>query len=486
MIPLLTAAQIRAAEEDLFTRTPVETVMLRAARGVSDVCLRLLEAERGQVAGADVVLLVGTGNNGGDALFAGADLASRGCRVSAVQVGERVHAAGLAALLGAGGTRTDSLEEARARCADADLVIDGVVGIGGRGALDGRISSLLAEDPLTVAVDIPSGVDADTGHVAGDAVHADVTVTFGAVKPGLLLAPAFSGEIEVVDIGITVPEEVPLASLEADDVESWVPEPAWSDYKYSRGVVGVAAGSEDYPGAGILVVAGARHANVGMVHVWGSSPEVVRAYPDVVRASRDPRDCPRVTAWACGPGVTSRDVVAAVLASERPVVLDAGALRLMADEVYLRDSVTARTDEGLTTVLTPHLGEFTALFPEIDSVDRVHAARDAARRTGAIVVLKGAPTVIADPQGEVRIDIAGTPALACAGSGDVLTGIVGALAAGAQARGEPVDVDCVAAAVWLHGVSGQLAAEGGRTVTATDIAAHVADAVAIARGGTLT
>lgn len=482
MIPLLTVAQMRAAEEALFTTVAPEAVMQRAARGLSDVCLRLLEAERGQVAGADVVLLVGTGNNGGDALFAGADLAARGCRVLAVQVGARVHDEGMRALTRAGGTST-VLEEAHERVSSCDLVIDGVVGIGGRGAVNPRITALLGDDPLTVAVDIPSGVDADTGHVAGEAVRADLTVTFGAVKPGLLLAPEYVGEIELVDIGVTIPEEVSLACVEAADVESWVPEPGWSDYKYSRGVVGIAAGSEDYPGAGLLVVAGARHANVGMVHVWGTGSDIVQTFPDVVRSADQPIDCARVTAWACGSGVIAHDVVSSVLATELPVILDAGALRIMASDPAIRDAVNTRTDRGITTVLTPHAGEFIALFPEIDAADRVHAARDAARRTGAIVVHKGAPTVIADPLGEVRIDVAGTPALACAGSGDVLSGILGALAAGAQARGQIVDVDCIAAGVWIHGVAGQLAAAGGRTVTATDIAAHVADAIAIARTG---
>jgi hydroxyethylthiazole kinase-like uncharacterized protein yjeF len=482
MIPLLTVAQVRAAEEALFTSVPPEAVMRRAARGLSDSCLRLLEVERGQVAGSDVVLLVGTGNNGGDALFAGADLAARGCRVLAVQVGDRMHPEGARALIRAGGSCV-TLDAVADRMATCDLVIDGVVGIGGRGALDSRIAGLLVDDPLTVAVDIPSGVDADTGHVAGDAVRADLTVTFGAVKPGLLLAPEHTGEIEVVDIGVTFPDEVALACMEAVDVESWVPEPGWSDYKYSRGVVGVAAGSEEYPGAGVLVVAGARHANVGMVHVWGTGSDIVRTFPDVVRSAETPIDCVRVTAWACGSGVTDRDVVAAVLATERPVILDAGALRIMAVDSSIRDAVTSRAERGWTTILTPHAGEFTAVFPEIDAADRVRAARDAARRTGAIVVLKGAPTVIADAVGEVRIDIAGTPALACAGSGDVLSGILGGFAAGAQARGEIVDIDCIAAGVWVHGVAGQLASEGGRTVTAVDIAAHVAGAVALARAG---
>jgi hydroxyethylthiazole kinase-like uncharacterized protein yjeF len=479
MIPLLTVAQVRAAEEALFTTVAPDAVMQRAARGLSGVCLRLLEAERGQVAGADVVLLVGTGNNGGDALFAGADLAARGCRVLAVQVGDRVHEQGLRALLRAGGICGGLHADARA--SSCDLVIDGVVGIGGRGGIDPQVTALLVGDPLTVSVDVPSGVDADTGGVAGEAVHADVTVTFGAVKPGLLLAPDHVGEIDVVDIGLEFPDEIATAALEAADVECWVPEPGWSDYKYSRGVVGVAAGSQDYPGAGMLVVAGARHANVGMVHVWGTGTHIVQAFPDVVRSAAHPIECERVSAWTCGSGITSPEVVASVLETRLPVILDAGALRIMASDTAIRDAVSARIHRGITTVLTPHAGEFTALFPEIDAASRVHAARDAAGRTGAIVVLKGAPTVVADPRGEVRIDIAGTPALACAGSGDVLSGILGGLVAGAQARGEIVDVDCVAAGVWIHGVAGQLAAEGGRTVTATDIAGQVADAIAIAR-----
>ena len=354
--------------------------MQRAALALALSCTRLLRDVRGSVRGARVVLLVGAGNNGGDALWAGALLAERGCRVDAVAVADRWHQEGAAALQRAGGrvVRRDAADASVAGLlAGADLVLDGLLGIGGSGGLRPEaaavVEQLAATEALVVAVDVPSGVDADTGVVAGAAVRADVTVTFGAVKPGLLVAPGRfrAGTVQYADIGLTFADEPTALVLDAVDVAAWVPEPAEDDYKYRRGVVGVSAGSRPYPGAALLATSAARHADVGMTRFLdradGTARAVVERYPDVVVDGAPPADQQRVTAWACGSGFPGDDVdeatVLAVLDARVPVVLDAGALTVVAASSPVRERIRDRHQHALVTVLTPHEGEFERLQP---------------------------------------------------------------------------------------------------------------------------
>ncbi len=232
-------------------RLPEGALMQRAAAGLAAACAELL----GRVYGSRVVLLVGSGDNGGDALYAGARLARRGAGVTAVLLSpERAHGAGLAALRRAGGTVTapDGAEEPILR---ADLVVDGIVGIGGKGGLRPdaeRLAGVVARSrAAVVAVDLPSGVDADTGEVRGPALRADLTVTFGAYKPGLLIDPAreYAGVVRLVDIGLAPPPaDAELEALQHADVARLLPLPSAESDKYRRGVVGIAAGSARYPG----------------------------------------------------------------------------------------------------------------------------------------------------------------------------------------------------------------------------------------------
>lgn len=504
MIEVRSVAQVREAEEAAFAVLPDGTLMQRAARALSVSCVRLLTDLAGGVVGARVLLLVGSGSNGGDALWAGAMLAERGCRVDALRLSDRQHEEGAAALLRAGG-RLHRWSDADVRLAalipEAHLVLDGIVGIGGSGALRSEAAALVelvaASEAVVVAVDVPSGVDADTGAVAGAAVSADVTVTFGAVKPGLLVAPGRyrSGAVQLVDIGLDF-DDVPIALvLEGLDVARWVPEPDEDAYKYRRGVVGVSAGSRPYPGAALLVTAAARHANVGMARYLdrddGNARAVVDHFPDVVVDGSAPVDQRRATAWGCGSGFTGDRTdaltVAAVLAAEVPVVLDAGALTAVAESADLRAAIAARQARGSTTVLTPHDGEFERLQPGLlaSGGGRLAAACTAAADLRAVVVLKGPGTVVADPAGRVLVDTEGTADLGTAGSGDVLTGILAGILAGAWADGHRDAAsltEAVAAGVWLHGCAGRIA---GRTapVTAPDIAAALPAAIRTARFG---
>lgn len=472
-----TVDEVRAAEDAVLARVAEQELMLRAATGLARTCAELLVLHRGLVYGARVVLLVGTGNNGGDALFAGAVLARRGALVLVVPTGPRMHAAGLAAARRAGG-RVLGPDEARTAIDTADLVMDGIVGIGGSGGLREPARSLVdratSSDALVVSVDVPSGVDADTGVGGDDAVWADVTVTFGLLKAGLLLPPGSShaGLLELVDIGLADDAVVPsVTCLEASDVATLLPRPGPSDHKYSQGVVGLVAGSRRYPGAAVLASGGAAGVKSGLVRYVGpAAAEVVRAWPSVIVTEGPLADAGRAQAWAVGPGIgTDEDAKARlgeVLALPVPVVVDADAITLVAETPRLLAGRPA------PTILTPHEREFARLAPDLDQVaDPIAAVRVLAARLGCTVLLKGATTVVADPDGQARLNLTGTPWLASAGTGDVLTGMLAALLAGGL-----VPLDAAAVAAFVHGVAGRLAADDAPT-TASAVAAAIPAAV---------
>lgn len=469
--------QIRAAEAALISRTGADALMQRAAYGLAVHCGRIL----GRVYGARVVLLVGAGNNGGDALYAGVELLSRGATVHAVLLaGERVHRRGVRAFTAAGGT-VGTADGAHDRLGRANLVVDGIAGIGGRGPLRPPADGLVAHPacPL-VAVDVPSGVDADTGHVAGAAVSATSTVTFGGLKTGLLVGAgaAHSGAVELVDIGLGRYLDHPVAKvLEPADVAALLPVPGPGDDKYSRGVVGIVSGSATYEGAAVLSVGGALRAKAGLVRYAGSAADGVRArWPEAVVTTGRPTDAGRVQAWVIGPGLGTdehaRGLVEEVLGSDLPVLVDADGLSLVAAEPRL----VRRRDAP--TVLTPHDREFERIFGPVGK-DRLAAARKAAAGSGATVLLKGQATIVAAPDGRAFVNPTGTGWLATAGTGDVLSGLAGAFLA---AGGDPTAA--AAAAAYVQGVAGARAAgASGPVSTATGapiIAMDVVDALAAA------
>ncbi|WP_329327203.1 NAD(P)H-hydrate dehydratase [Streptomyces luteogriseus] len=461
---------VRNAERELMARLPEGALMQRAAAGLAAACADLL----GRVYGSRVVLLVGSGDNGGDALYAGARLARRGAGVTAVLLApERAHAAGLAALRRAGG-RVAGAGEGEALVEGADLVVDGIVGIGGKGGLRPEAVPLAAaagrSRGAVVAVDLPSGVDADTGEVHGHAVRADLTVTFGTHKPGLLVDPAreYAGSVRLVRIGLELPDEPELEALQHEDVARLLPVPGAESDKYRRGVVGIAAGSARYPGAAVLAVSGALRGGAGAVRYVGPAADAVIArFPETLVSDQGPKHAGRVQAWVVGPGAgDDAATVAEVLAADVPVLIDADGLRLADAEVV--------RGRRAPTLMTPHAGEAAALLGvERGEVEggRLAAVRELARRYGATVLLKGSTTLVADSGGgAVRVNPTGTGWLATAGSGDVLSGLGGSLlAAGLSA------VDAASAGAYLHGLAGRLAA-GGAPVGAHDVADAVPDA----------
>ena len=310
-------SKVRAAEAALMALVPDGALMQRAAAGLAAVCADLLRAGAGGVYGARVVVLAGTGDNGGDALYAGERLARRGASVTAVRGGARLHAEGARALVSAGGRvigvaaprdpdatrddlgdpaadRYDVGHDVRSVIGHADLVIDGMLGIGGKGGLREPYATLAqlaanARNALTVAVDLPSGIDADTGAVAGPAVRADVTVTFGAVKPGLLIDPGagHAGVVEFVDIGLGPYLDGPpeASAPQARDIAALLPRPTAESDKYRRGVLGLLTGSDRYTGAALLSTGGAVRGGAGMVRLVtfpGAAAGVRQVHPEVV------------------------------------------------------------------------------------------------------------------------------------------------------------------------------------------------------------
>ncbi len=497
MITLHDVAAIRAAEHAHSDELNGGVLMDRAAHGVAAAVIDLLQQVIGNVVGRRVVLLVGSGNNGGDALFAGAKLLRRGVRVVGITSSATFHAGGAEALAAAGGILIPWGDEALDELQRSDLVIDGLLGIGAAGDLRAPMDEIVAATRsihgLIVSVDVPTGVNADTGAIANEVIDADQTVTFGGVKPGLLVNPGkeFAGGVRLIDIGITDALEVCGGCLDAHDVAMWIPQPGVTDYKYRRGVVGLLAGSEQYPGAAFLTTSAAVCADIGMVEYFdrgdGLARDVVMMHPPVVATIADPASNSRVNAWVVGPGFSGgahdAEAIHAVLRCSAPVVLDAGALTALSNDDALRAAVVNR---HFPTIITPHEGEF-ARFSNADlALNRMGAAFELARDLNVIVALKGSGTIVVSPDGMLFIDVLGTPALATAGSGDVLSGLMGALLAGAVGR-SGVDIDDTtaaegaAAAVWLHSEAGRIASTGGSSVSATQILAALPAAVAAVR-----
>ncbi|MGZ8750169.1 MAG: NAD(P)H-hydrate dehydratase [Pseudonocardia sp.] len=429
MREVFTVEQVRTAERTVLARVPPGALMRRAAFGLAVVARRMLAASNGH----RVALLVGAGDNGGDALWSGAELRRRGIGVTAVLLDpQRAHSGGLAALRRVGGRAVDAGPDGVAAVARADLVLDGIVGLSGRGPLRPAAAELAgvadAGSVPVLAVDSPSGVDPDTGTVDGPAVTATATVTFGALKPVHVLAAHRCGPVELVDIGLgpELPDPHAVVLGEADVATRW-PVPGPADDKYTQGVTGIAAGSATYPGAAVLASGAAVLATSGMVRYSGSAADLVRArWPEVV-ATDEFGDAARTQSWAVGPGIGTDDagraLLAAVLDRDVPVCVDADGVTLLGGHADLRSAIAGRP-----VVLTPHDREFARLAGEVGP-DRIAAARRAAAALRVTVLLKGNATVVAAPDGRTLVHPSTTAWAATAGSGDVLTGIVGALLA---------------------------------------------------------
>lgn len=428
MIPVVTPEEMRRL--DAQSSVPFEILVERAGAAVARRAIAMLNG----VYGRHIAVVAGPGTNGADGRVAARRLRARGA-----------------------GVRVLDAETVRGRRLEGvDLVIDAAYGTGFRGHWE----SPEASGAQVLAVDLPSGVNGSTGESGAGVAPADVTVTFAALKPGLVLQPgrSLAGRVEVADIGLEVPE-VATQVVEASDIARWCPPRAVDTHKW-RAAVRVVAGAPTMAGAGSLCALGALRAGAGMVHL--SHPAragAVRCPTEVVEVSVSPthwdtevlEGLGRFGALAIGPGLGREDSLGepacrVIAEAPVPVVVDGDAFAHLAAH---RDGPEALLGtRRAPTVLTPHDGEVALLTGAVPGVDRIAASRDLARRFRAVVVLKGPTTVVADPAGSVRLVTSGDSRLATAGTGDVLTGIIAALAARGLAP-----LDAAAAGAFLHGLS---------------------------------
>ncbi|MHB1009292.1 MAG: bifunctional ADP-dependent NAD(P)H-hydrate dehydratase/NAD(P)H-hydrate epimerase [Propionibacteriaceae bacterium] len=462
MLPIHTVEQVRAADAAQIAVLPEGELMQRAARG-------LAEALREELAGraSSVLLLVGPGNNGGDALYAGALLAAEGVETMAWRVMDTCHMGGWESFVDAGGHEVD---QATAVLGTVAVVVDGVFGVGARAGLPAPVAEVARAcrnaAVRVVAVDMPSGLEADSCVVADDAFTAARTVTFGTYKRCQFLEPARSrcGVVTLVDIGLE-PEAAEVVAWEPADVADTWPYPDATSDKYSRGVVGIDTGSPDYPGAGVMSTLGAVYAGAGMVRSLGADAvfeAVTRVLPNVVRADG------RVQAWLAGSGWGSHHEgrLAQLLEVGLPIVVDADALSQVPERLNRPD-----------VLLTPHAGELARLLgtERTDvTADPVKAVRLAVKRFGTTVLLKGATQYVGGP-GDDRVHLAvpGPAWTAQAGSGDVLAGICSTLLA--------AGLDPVAAAVCGASIQAMTAAAHPGPHPPQDIARLLPETIAALR-----
>lgn len=435
---MITAGDMREAERLVFEAEPGVDLMGRAAAEVARVAAAV--AEEGPV-----LVVAGPGNNGGDGLYAAAILAGDRPVLVWVALGA-AHAGGLEAALAAGCRQVGAVEAVDA-LAECVLVIDAVTGLGSRPGLPEPVATLAAAcadlGVPVLSVDLPSGLDADSGavHPSFSAAH---TVTFATVKPCHVMEPAASrcGRVHVVDIGVEAPNG-PLRQAEPADVARWWPAPTATSDKYARGVVMIDTGSEQYQGAAILGVSGALHAGAGMVRYTGrvASGLILSRFPSVVIGEGRAQAMVVGSGWGDGEGTEGRVANAGLHAV--PTVVDADALYSLP---------AGRLENWL---LTPHAGELARILgctrSHVEAQPLV-CVREVSRQTGAAVLLKGATQYVAEPSGRVTIAVRGPSWTAQAGSGDVLAGICGALlAAGLPAWRAGVvgaSIQAMAAARW--------------------------------------
>ncbi len=446
---------MRAAEDRaIVAGTSVELLMERAGAAAADAIWRFAGP-------MPALILCGPGNNGGDGYVIARLLAERGAAVRVAALAEPATPACRAARQAWAGP-VETLGEA----APAALLIDCLFGTGLKRPLDdpATLMRLAAQAQLRVAIDLPSGVATDDGAILSPVPDFDLTISFGALKPAHLLQPAarHMGRIVLADIGVEI--DTTLHEI----VRPRLPAPGPNDHKYTRGLVTIVAGA--MPGAAMLAATAAARAGAGAVRLQGDV--IVHGVPAAViqmgEGPLDRLDDPRIGCLVVGcglaPDTESRGLLDAALATDSPLLLDAGALQLLAETGL--DRLKAR---WAPAILTPHGGEFAKLFGKGQG-SKVERARAAASVSGAIIVYKGADTVVAAPDGRAAILPPPPSWLASAGTGDVLAGIIGTMVA----RGlEPFAAAC--AGVWLHSRAASLA---GPALIVDDLAAHLPKALA--------
>ena len=493
----VTTAQIRQLDQrTIAAGVPGAELMERAGAAVARTCAELLRSH----AARSVLLLAGKGNNGGDAIVAARHLANMGCQPTLILLCRRDELQGdplqhfQRLTSGVHVFEMPGAKQMREIAAEVQpvVVVDGLLGTGLTGAVHEPYASAInfineLRRPV-VAIDIPSGIDSDTGKVRGVCVHADVTVTMGLPKIGLLQPSAtdYVGRIEVADIGFLqkfvdeIKADVELIS--ASDVTPTLPARRHSAHKGDFGHLLIVAGSEGYTGAPVLCAHAAARSGVGLVTL-----AVPRAVYPIIAANCPPEIMPQPVdgvpdttgfdAVAVGPGLgqraeTQEMVRELICQSTAPLVLDADALNVLAQDLSVLKTARA------PVVVTPHPGEMGRLIGKTATAVQAHRweiAKHFAQKHGVVMVLKGAGTVVTDKSGKLWINATGNPGMAKGGMGDVLTGMIGAFLAQGLSP-----LDAARAGVFLHGSAGDIARErhGERALLASDVISSLGAAFA--------
>ena len=454
--PLFTAAEIRAIDRHWAASHPDTSLMERAGAAAAELAGTLASET-----GGPVLVLAGPGNNGGDALVAARRLLAQGFRIAVVS---RAGAGRLppdaarawAGWREAGGTILAEIPTST----EFSLVIDGLFGVGLQRDVAGEEARWIDQANEMacpkLALDVPSGLDADSGRIRGRALHADHTLTFLGLKPGLLTAdgPDCAGILHLDPLGVdqVALPATPGIALNGLAPRHRLPPRTRNSHKGQFGHVGVVGGARGMVGAGLIAGRAALQQGAGSVTVGALDERIVVDFvePRLMFAAPESLVGPQLDVLAVGPGLgqtpRAHALLQAALAAPCPLVLDADALNLLANDPELARLSTGR---NAPTLLTPHPGEAARLLGVTTAViqhDRIETARRLAARFHAHVVLKGAGSVIAHPDGRYAVNTSGGPWLAQAGSGDRLTGMIAALLAQGMAAG-----DALEAAVWLHG-----------------------------------
>jgi hydroxyethylthiazole kinase-like uncharacterized protein yjeF len=446
--PILTAEQMRAAEQKAIDAgTPVDELMKRAGAALAEAAYRFAGP-------LPTLILAGPGNNGGDGYVAARHLAERGVQVRVAALADpKSEAAKRARSLWRG-----AVEPLGGDTAAAPLVIDALFGTGLKRGLEAaaakQLNRLCSDSVASIACDLPSGVETDSGAVLSDVPVFDLTVTFGALKPAHLLDPAMHrcGRVVLGDIGIN-------ADSQWFEIAPPVLPPLGPDgHKYDRGLVHALAGK--MPGAIALSAKAAAYTGAGYVRV--STSRSIDGLPSaIVQTDTAEVNDPRIGCLLVGPGMGDiPQVLTLALTSRAPKVIDADAITHMGEPERLK---------GQDAIVTPHEGEFRRLFGELPG-SKPQRALEAARRSGAVLVYKGGDTLVAVPDGRLGFRPPAPAWLASAGTGDVLAGMIAAL----RARGLPA-FEAACAAVWLHGRAAELA---GPEMIADDLAEAIPGAIA--------
>jgi len=446
--PILTAEAMRSAEQGAIAwGTSVEELMERAGAALAEAAYRFAGP-------MPVLVLCGPGNNGGDGYVAARHLAERGVAVRVAALAEPKSGAAKRAR----GQWVGEVEQLSADTKGAPLLIDALFGTGLTRGLDEAVSLLLSElvheAIVSIACDLPSGVETDSGALLNPLHDYDMTVTFGALKPAHLLHPAMDkcGRLVLADIGIEVSGE--WREIAAPELPALDP----GGHKYNRGMVHALAGA--MPGAIALAAKAAAYAGAGYVRVSTSRP--IDGLPSsIVQIDHAPVNDERIGCLLVGPGLgDAPQVLTLALTSKALKVVDADAITHLGEPERLK---------GQDAILTPHEGEFRKLFGDLPGT-KPERALEAARRSGAIVVYKGPDTLVASPDGRLGFGPRAHPWLASAGTGDVLAGVIAAM----RARGLPA-FEAACAGVWLHGRAAEIA---GPQLIADDLAAAIPAAIA--------